>query len=55
MKKVLGFSLDDIRGQNIKVIMPPSIAELHDLFLENFVKNSGVTTKRDATYLFFPK
>jgi hypothetical protein len=35
--------------------MPSSIAEIHDLFLENFVKNSGVTTKRDSSYFFFPK
>jgi hypothetical protein len=43
VRRVLGYAFEDIYNQNIKIIMPESIAAVHDFILENYVKKSGVT------------
>jgi hypothetical protein len=37
------------------MVMPHSIAEMHDNFLYNYVKNIGKAVNRDSSYLFFAK
>jgi hypothetical protein len=52
---VFGYTFEEIGGQNIKITMPHSIAERHDYFLDNFIKNSCTVKPKDENYLFFPK
>jgi hypothetical protein len=47
VNKVLGYTFEELNNQNIKIVMPASIAALHDQFLEKFIKNSGLTDESD--------
>jgi PAS domain S-box-containing protein len=35
-EKLFGYGVDEVIGQNVKILMPPPYREAHDTFLENF-------------------
>ncbi len=43
LQNMLGYSIEEIADKNVKILMPASMAEKHDFFLQNFIKNSGIT------------
>ncbi len=50
--KVFGWTKEEFMGQNINMIMPPAIAEVHDGFMENYLKTGFkkmIGTLREVT------
>ena len=37
-EKIFGYSLKEVIGQNVKILIPDEFAETHDSFLENYLK-----------------
>jgi hypothetical protein len=51
---LLGFSKSELKGKNVKIIMPPTMAEVHTKLVRNFVQTGACVRRMNLAVTLRP-